>query len=197
MFRSLSPPLSAALSSRRPSRPLLGRLLPFLLVLSVWLSLSPAAAATRIIQSTSLNPCMKDSLFSATLFNITFTPDDGLLRIRVNGISSLSGKVTAKLAIIAYGYTAMEKDLDPCTMAGFEGMCPMSTGQITLNSQIDVGSGVANTVPGTCAIHSRRPRGRGLGGVRECERGRERGRVRECGVRVREAVRAREWESVS
>ena len=95
---------------------------------------------------------MEDSLFSATLFNVTFTPDDGLLRIRVNGISSLSGNVTAKLAIVAYGYTAMEKVLDPCKMEGFEGMCPMSTGQITLNSQIDVGSGVANTVPGTCAI---------------------------------------------
>jgi predicted HicB family RNase H-like nuclease len=91
---------------------------------------------------------MQNSLFAATLFNITFTPDDGLLRIKVNGISSLSGNVTAKLQIIAYGYTAMERNLNPCAMQGFEGMCPMSTGQITLNSNVAVGQGVANSVPG-------------------------------------------------
>jgi len=124
----------------------LERIIPFLLLVSAWLSQYVVAA--RIIQSTSLNPCMEDSLFSATLFNITFTPDDGLLRIKVNGISSLSGNVTAKLAIIAYGYTAMERDLDPCSMEGFEGMCPMSTGQITLNSNVEVGQDVANSVPG-------------------------------------------------
>lgn len=91
---------------------------------------------------------MKNSLFSATLFNITFTPDDGLLDIKVNGVSSLSGNVTAKLFVIAYGYSAMEKDLDPCGMEGFEGMCPMTQGAITLNSHIRVDSGVADQVPG-------------------------------------------------
>jgi hypothetical protein len=91
---------------------------------------------------------MEDSLFSATLFNITFTPDDGLLRIKVNGISSLSGKVTAKLSLVAYGYKAMMKELNPCEMEGFEGMCPMSTGVITLNSHIEVGDSVANAIPG-------------------------------------------------
>ncbi|KAF8534419.1 hypothetical protein BDD12DRAFT_895937 [Trichophaea hybrida] len=110
--------------------------------------MSQDVTAGRIIQSTSLNPCMQNSLFAATLFNITFTPDDGLLRIKVNGISSLSGNVTAKLQIIAYGYTAMERNLNPCAMQGFEGMCPMSTGQITLNSNVAVGQNVANSVPG-------------------------------------------------
>jgi len=84
----------------------------------------------------------------ATLFNITYTPDSGILMIRVNGISSLSGRVTAKLSIIAYGYKAMERELNPCDMEGFEGMCPMSTGVITLNSQILVGDGVAGSIPG-------------------------------------------------
>ena len=91
---------------------------------------------------------MEDSHFSATLFNITYTPDDGQLRVRVNGISSISGKVTAKLSIVAYGYTAITKELNPCEMAGFEGMCPMSTGQITLNSNIPVGNGIADAIPG-------------------------------------------------
>jgi len=127
----------------------LRRLIPFLFAATIFSS--QHVEAERIIQSTSLNPCMKDSLFTATLFNITFTPDDGMLRIRVNGISSLSGKVTAKLSIIAYGYKAMEKDLNPCGMVGFEGMCPMSTGVITLNSQISVGDAVANAIPGTLA----------------------------------------------
>jgi predicted HicB family RNase H-like nuclease len=90
---------------------------------------------------------MDDSLFSATLFNITYTPDDNTLRIKINGISSLSGNVTAKISLIAYGYEALAKDLNPCEMTGFEGMCPMSSGLITLNSHIEVGSSVANAIP--------------------------------------------------
>lgn len=86
--------------------------------------------------------------FSATLFNITFTPDDGLLRIKVNGVSSLSGNVTAKLSIIAYGYNVLSKDLNPCSTPGLEGMCPMSTGQIVLNSNVVVGADVAKAIPG-------------------------------------------------
>lgn len=49
---------------------------------------------------------------------------------------------------MAYGYEAMTKDLSPCDMVGFEGMCPMSTGVITLNSHIEVSSSVANQIPG-------------------------------------------------
>ena len=128
------------------------RTLQLLLLLTTLLSLSHHAVARRVIQSTSLNSCMPDgsfSGFSATLFNITFTPDDGSLSIKVNGVSSLSGRVTAKLSLVAYGYTAIEKDLDPCSMVGFEGMCPMATGQITLKSTTQVGKDVIDKVPGT------------------------------------------------
>ena len=127
----------------------LRRITALVLLLSALLS-QDVAATRRVIESTSLNTCMSNSQFSATLFNVTFTPDNGALIIKINGYSSISGNVTALLKVIAYGYTAMEKALDPCTMKGFEGMCPMSTGQITLNSQIDVDGGVASQIPGKC-----------------------------------------------
>jgi hypothetical protein len=104
----------------------------------------------RMIESTSLIPCMANSRFSATLFNITFSPDDATLSIRVNGIASMTGKVTAKLTVIAYGFSAMEKTLDPCdpNLEGFQGMCPMTPGQLTLMSTIPVDANVANKIPG-------------------------------------------------
>lgn len=102
-----------------------------------------------MIESTSLIPCMANSRFSATLFNITFSPDDATLSIRVNGIASMTGKVTAKLTVIAYGFSAMEKTLDPCdpNLEGFQGMCPMTPGQLTLMSTIPVDANVANKIP--------------------------------------------------
>jgi hypothetical protein len=91
---------------------------------------------------------MDNSLFSATLFNIVFTPDNGKLSININGVSEISGNVTASIAISAYGYSIFTKDLNPCEMSGFQGMCPMSQGQINLNSTIPVDSNLVSQIPG-------------------------------------------------
>ncbi|KAL7267019.1 putative flavin carrier protein 3 [Rhizina undulata] len=121
---------------------------PFLALL-IFSSLSVQyASAKRIIQSTSLNPCMTDSGFTATLFNVSFTPDNRILNININGVSSLNGNVTASLQVIAYGYTALSKTISPCEMDGFGGMCPMSQGQITIESQITIEESVSDQIPG-------------------------------------------------
>lgn len=91
---------------------------------------------------------MDGSLFSATLFNITYMPDRKLVKILVNGISDLSGNVTAAVSIVAYGYTALTEKLDPCGVKGFKGMCPMTEGVIVLDSTIDVPDSVADKIPG-------------------------------------------------
>ncbi|KAH8147887.1 uncharacterized protein LAJ45_07988 [Morchella importuna] len=106
-------------------------------------------AAKRLIQSTSLNPCMENSKFSASLFNVTFSPDDYILNININGVSSINGNVTATLLVIAYGYTALSREMDPCTMGeGFSGMCPMTQGLINLESHTTIEAAVANQIPG-------------------------------------------------
>lgn len=96
---------------------------------------------------------MEDSQFTAKLFNITFLPDAGEVFIKVNGVSGLNGKVVATMQLIAYGYKAMEQQVDPCNAdgtgkKGFEGMCPMTQGVITLDSMVTLPSDLAAQIPG-------------------------------------------------
>ena len=61
-------------------------------------------------------------------------------------MSSISGYVTAEIDVIAYGYTAVKQKLDPCT-SHLEGLCPMNTGQINIESNIDIPPSVEKIIP--------------------------------------------------
>ena len=104
---------------------------PFGLLLAILASLSSLASATRVIESDSLNSCQDNSSFTATLFNVVFTPDNNSLAFDVVGVSSISGYVTAEIQFFAYGYLAVKQQFDPC-QEKLTGMCPMNTGQINL-----------------------------------------------------------------
>ena len=103
----------------------------FGLLLAILASLSSLASATRVIESDSLNSCQDNSSFTATLFNVVFTPDNNSLAFDVVGVSSISGYVTAEIQFFAYGYLAVKQQFDPC-QEKLTGMCPMNTGQINL-----------------------------------------------------------------
>jgi Transient receptor potential (TRP) ion channel/ML-like domain len=112
-----------------------------------FLTLITSTYATRLIESKSLNPCQDNSNFTATLFNVVFTPDNRTLAFDVVGVSSIQGNVTAELQVIAYGFNALRQTLDPCTM-DLGGLCPMSTGQINIQSNIDIDPDVIKKIPG-------------------------------------------------
>ena len=118
----------------------------FLTTLLTLLTLSSLTSAISLIESKSLNPCQDNSSFTATLFNVVFTPDNNTLSFDIVGVSSISGNVTAEIEVIAYGYTALKLKLDPCTM-NLQGLCPMNTGQINIQSNIAVPSDVKNRIP--------------------------------------------------
>lgn len=105
---------------------------PLWLVAAAITTLGPLAASERIITSTSLNPCQEDGLFTAQLFNVVFTPDNGSLLVNMKGVSSISGNVIADFQIIAYGFNAYQATLNPCKTAGLEGMCPMNAGPLQI-----------------------------------------------------------------
>lgn len=117
------------------------------LLLPAFFSIIPTISALRLIESKSLNPCQDNSSFTATLFNVVFTPDNNTLAFDVVGVSSIQGNVTAELEVIAYGFTAMKQRLDPCTM-NLRGLCPMNTGQINIQSNIDIPNDVIAKIPG-------------------------------------------------
>jgi Transient receptor potential (TRP) ion channel/ML-like domain len=118
-----------------------------IVLIATFLTFTPYTSAIRLIESKSLNPCQSNSNFTATLFNVVFTPDNRTLAFDVVGVSSIQGNVTAELEVIAYGFTAVKQTLDPCTM-DLGGLCPMSTGQINIQSNIAIGKDVINKIPG-------------------------------------------------
>lgn len=90
---------------------------------------------------------MDNSNFSASLFQITFTPDNKTLAININGISSISGNVTAEIVVTAYGFQALKEQLNPCDLH-LDGLCPMQTGPIPIETTITVSDSVVKAIPG-------------------------------------------------
>lgn len=121
--------------------------LSYLISLLAAISLSSFASAEDIIQSNSLSSCMVGSNFTATLFNVVYTPKNSSISVNINGVSSLSGNVSAQLEVIAYGFTIVNETLNPCEM-NLAGFCPLQTGNIDITTNIDVPSSVSKDVPG-------------------------------------------------
>ncbi|KAL8746655.1 MAG: hypothetical protein Q9190_001344 [Brigantiaea leucoxantha] len=120
---------------------------PFCLIITFLSTFSHLASAIRLIESKSLYPCQDNSSFTATLFNVIYTPDNGSLAFDIVGVSSISGYVKAEVDLIAYGYSVTKQPLDPCKQ-NLQGMCPMNTGQINIQSNIPLGKDVADNIPG-------------------------------------------------
>jgi hypothetical protein len=131
-----APPASSTTTMRLSLFALAAAALPFV------------AADDRRIESKSLNPCMSNSSFSATLFNVVFTPNNRSLAFNIEGISNIAGKVEADLELLVYGYSALNQVLDPCGNSDLEGMCPMNSGPLTIKSNLDISQEIMGSVPG-------------------------------------------------
>ena len=101
----------------------------------------------RVISSSSLSTCMSNSNFSASLFNVAFTPDNRTLTFNVVGVTTVTGNVTIDLVVSAYGLSIFSKTLDPCEQ-GWAGLCPMNEGQIDLDSNIVLPADAVSQIPG-------------------------------------------------
>jgi hypothetical protein len=105
-----------------------------------------AAADTRKIESRSLNPCMANSSFSATLFNVAFSAHNRSIDFDIKGISNIAGMIEADFELLVYGYQAINQKLDPCNL-DLEGLCPMNAGAWNLTSNFKVDQDVMSKVP--------------------------------------------------
>jgi len=121
--------------------------LGFTALLAALLALAPFASAERLLQSKSLAQCQANSSFSATLFDVLFTPDDGQLDFNITGVSTVQGNVTIELVVFAYGLKAYSTTLDPCEL-GFAGLCPMQEAPINIKSNTPVPQSALKQVPG-------------------------------------------------
>ncbi|TIA38966.1 TRP-domain-containing protein [Aureobasidium pullulans] len=101
----------------------------------------------RVISSSSLSTCMSNSNFSASLFNVAFTPDNRTLTFNVVGVTTVTGNITVDLVVSAYGLSIIKMTLDPCK-EGWAGLCPMNEGQIDLDSNIVLPADAVSQIPG-------------------------------------------------
>ncbi|KAE9966785.1 hypothetical protein EG328_008613 [Venturia inaequalis] len=121
------------------------RLLPLLWTI---LCLLGPGRAVKLFESTSLNNCMKGSAFSASLFGVTFTPNNRTITYNVKGFSEIQANVILDVKIWIYGYElkldALKKPFDPCEPTPdpktgkdgpkFAGLCPMNAADLEMNS---------------------------------------------------------------
>ncbi|KAI9735692.1 MAG: hypothetical protein M1818_006300 [Claussenomyces sp. TS43310] len=117
-----------------------------LVALTSTLIFLPYVSAIRYLATNSLNTCQEDSDFTASLFNVVFTPDNATFTFHINGISTVSANVTFQALVQAYGYTIINATIDPCTL-GVAGMCPMGHGTINLDSWQNVSQSVVKNIP--------------------------------------------------
>lgn len=133
-----------------PSRRRGGSIAKSLLAAACLLLLPAAVSAERKLSSTALSTCMENSGFSATFFNVTFTPDDGQLYFHINGQSLITGNVRARATVRAYGFKVLETILDPCKTEGLSGLCPMQATPIEIEFTQTIDADTVKDLPGMC-----------------------------------------------
>lgn len=117
-----------------------------LLALTTVLSFVSLGSAEKLLKTTSLNTCQSNSSFTASLFNVVFTPDNGSVAFDIVGVSSISGNVSFGLEVKAYGISIYKQTLNPCEL-NLPGMCPMTNGPIDINSNAQNLQDAAKQVP--------------------------------------------------
>lgn len=120
-----------------------------LALLSVVASLASPAVAKEdhLLKSNSLNTCQENSGFTASLFNVVFTPNNLSASINIVAVSSIQGNAVFDVQISAYGYNIIRTTVNPCD-ADLAGLCPMVAGKIPLRFNLDVAPDAVNQIPG-------------------------------------------------
>lgn len=95
-----------------------------ILLLSSLAALYRPAAAEEMLTSSSLNTCQANSGFTASLFNVVYTPGNNSATVDLSATSSIQGNVVFDVTITAYGYQIIRQTVDPCSI-GLAGLCPM------------------------------------------------------------------------
>ncbi|KAI2619218.1 TRP-domain-containing protein [Hypoxylon sp. NC1633] len=104
------------------------------------------ATAERILQSTNLNICQENSGFTASLFDVVYTPSRNSAQVNISAISTIEAKVVFDIDISAYGYSFIKTIINPCNI-GLAGFCPMVSGKLGDPFVLPVGSAAAANLP--------------------------------------------------
>ncbi|KAK4458570.1 putative flavin carrier protein [Cladorrhinum samala] len=119
---------------------------PLLLISTLATAVLPAAAE-NVLRSTSLAACQENSGFTASLFDVVFTPDNLTATINMIATSSIEGYVVFDITILAYGYQVIKTVVNPCN-SNLPGLCPMTSGKMNNPFNLPVSEDAIRSIPG-------------------------------------------------
>ncbi|KAJ4287498.1 putative flavin carrier protein 3 [Collariella sp. IMI 366227] len=118
-----------------------------LLLLSSLATLALPTNAEKILRSNALAACQENSGFTASLFDVVFTPDNLTANVNILATSSVEGYVVFDIIILAYGYEAIHTTFNPCD-SNLPGLCPMVSGKMDSRFNLPVTEDAIKAIPG-------------------------------------------------
>ena len=108
----------------------------YLLITLMSLAFSPVFCIQKL-ESTALASCQENSRFSASLFNVVFTPNNNSASFQIVATSTVENYVIFDIRAYAYGYQILQRVVDPCQLD--VGLCPMQASRLTnkFNQKVD------------------------------------------------------------
>lgn len=103
--------------------------------------------AKRNLKATSLVTCMENSQLVPESFNVYFDPSNRGLHYNLKINSKISGNIVAYIDVYAYGFKIISRTEDACSL-GWKQFCPLTPGNIEINSIEYVSEHYANMIPG-------------------------------------------------
>lgn len=101
----------------------------------------------RVIKTSSLLTCMKNSQLTASYFDVRFYPSNKTVEFDISAVTTITGDVIAHATLITYGITVMEKDIDLCDL-NLNELCPLSAGRIDVDSNYQLSESIIKQIPG-------------------------------------------------
>ena len=94
---------------------------------------SSSGSDHKHLKTSTLLTCMNNSQFSATYFDVRYYPFNESIVFNIDAMTAISGNVTVKVEVIAYGLNIIEKEFDLCSLNEAT-LCPLSAGRIDVAS---------------------------------------------------------------
>ncbi|KAI0817267.1 hypothetical protein GGR55DRAFT_10406 [Xylaria sp. FL0064] len=105
------------------------------------------AAAEKVLETNSLNSCQANSGFTASLFNLRYTPSENTIDVNISAVSTIEAKVKFDVTITAYGFQFYSLIIDPCELQ-LAGFCPMVSGNLDDPFSMMINPSTADLLPG-------------------------------------------------
>ncbi|EDO19387.1 hypothetical protein Kpol_1002p34 [Vanderwaltozyma polyspora DSM 70294] len=109
-------------------------------------TLDKLSSSNKRLISTSLVPCMENSLITANSFDVSFNGNDNSLHYNVDLVNNIEGYIHANIEIYAYGFKVAEEKLDFCEMK-LKQLCPIYQGNPRIEAVQYLPSNYTSRIP--------------------------------------------------